>query len=351
MEHRKTQLAAAAIVAMAIVLGVLVFHEGTTPAYAVDQTIAAIKEIQTVYMAGEFYRQGKFECWMRFDGDPDRPTHVWLGRAGWPNCKICSPDGVFGLNKRTNRIHFATRDERSMDWIPKFGRLFEDMVKQAERNDATEFSTKNRADGEQVIVVRIKTSKRIREFVVDAKSKLPRRFTTVREDAPQEMTRKTLAVKHLTEIRYNETPPIGIFAKPTDAIAVEHEVDSWVDPNSGLVVGNLPRDEACRELVRQACQAMIDLDEAKLKSLALFFRLWPPQVWEQARKMRDAGKWVQGYEITGVPYQEGNIWFVPTELKSADGKTEIQTVMIKFYDFDGITCGFSIGSKEKGVVD
>lgn len=134
-------------------------------------------------------------------------------------------------------------------------------------------------------------------------------------------------------------------------MVVEQEVYCWVDPDSGLAVGGMTREEACRELVQQACQAMIDLDEAKLESLALFFRLWPPQTWGQVRKMKEAGQCVQSYQITGEPYPEGDVWFLPTELKTANGKTETQTVMIKFYTFDGNVRAFSIGSKEKGVVD
>jgi hypothetical protein len=351
MHSKLTGLTAAAVVTVAAIVGIVVFHDGATPAYAVEQTVRAIRDIKTVYMKGEFYLQGQFECWMRFAGDPDRPTHVWLGREGYPMSKICSPDGVFGLNQRTNRVHFATRDERGMSWIPKFGRLFEDMVKQAKRNDAIQIRNETSPDGKPTIVVRIETPQRVQEFVVDPESKLPIRFTTVRDDAPQEMMRKTLAVRHLTEIRYNETPPAEIFAKPADPIVVDQEVDCWVDPDSGLDVGEMTHEEACRELARQACQAMIDLDEAKLESLALFFRLWPPQIWEQVHKMKEAGQWVQSYEITGEPYPEGDVWFLPTVLRMASGKTEPQTIMIKFYDFDGAKRCFSIGSKEKGVVD
>ncbi len=350
MYHKFTGLTAA-VIAIAVTIGLVVFHDGATPAYAVEQTVQAIGKVETVYMKGEFYKQGQFECWMRFDGNPNRPTHVWLGREGHWMSKICSPEGVFGLNARTNRIHFATRDERGMSWIPKFGRLFEDLVRQAKRNDAIEIRNGTGVDGEPIIVVHIETSQRIQELVVEPDSKLPVRFTTVRDDAPLEMMRRTLAVKNLTEIRYNETPPAGIFAQPADAIAVEHEVDCWVDPDSGLDVGEMSQEEACLELARQACQAMIDLDEAKLESLALFFRLWPPFLWQQVRQMKEAGQWVQGYEITSEPYPEGDVWYLPTVLKMANGTTEPQTIMIKFYDFDGAKRCFSIGSKEKGVVD
>ena len=272
MQHKKTQVVAAAVVVAGIVLGVSLFHDSTKPAYAVGQTIDAIKRIETVYMKGEFYKQGEFECWMRFDGDADRPTHVWLGRAGHNLCKICSPEGVFGLNKRTNRVHFASRDERGMSWIPRFGSFFRETVQQAGTSDAIQI-----IDTEDGIIVRISTPQREREFLVDPETKLPTRFTTAREDNPMEMMQRTLAVKHLTEIRYNEEPPAGVFEKPADAVVVENEVDCMVDPDSGLVADGMTREEACREIVKQACQAMIDLDATRLKSLALFFRLWPLQ--------------------------------------------------------------------------
>ncbi len=351
MKHRKTQLAAAAVVVLSIILGVHLFRDGTTPAYAVDQTIAAIEKIETVYMKGEFYWQGPFECWMRFDGDPDRPTHVWLGWEDLSMAKICAPDGIFSLNRNTKYLHFVTRDERGMSWIPKFGRLFGDLVKQAGRNDAIEIRPQVLSDPGSAVVVHIDTPKRTQEFVVDPDSKLPLRFATTREDAPMEMIRKGLVIKHLTAIRYNEEPPAGIFVKPADAVVVDQAIDCWVGPDSGLDVGEMPRAEACRELVRQACQAMIDLDEAKLKSLALFARRWPPPVWKQVRQMKEAGQWVQSYEITGEPYPEGDVWFVPAKLQTGDGKAEVQTAMIKFYDFDGVVRAFSVGSKEKGVVD
>jgi hypothetical protein len=345
MRRRMTALATAVVV-VAVILSVCLFHQGATPAYAVTQTIEAMKKIETVYMKGEFYKQGEFECWMRFDGDPDRPTHVWLGREGSNLCKICSPEGVFGLNKRTHRVHYASRDERGKSWIPKFGSVFENAVRQAGASDTIQIDT-----GTDMITIRVVTPQREQDFIVDGETKLPTQFTTVRDDNPMEMMRRTLAVRSLTEIRYNEQPPEGIFDKPADAVVVDQEVDCMVDPDSGLPVDGMTHEEACLELARQASQAMVDVDKAKLESLTLFFRLWPEQLWEQVEKMKASGQWVQGYHITGQPYQEGDHWYVPTELKLPGDETETQTVMIKFYNFDGATRAFSIGSKERGVVD
>jgi len=344
MQGRKTPLAAAAVVIIAVVLGVSVFHSSPQSAYAVGQTIKAIQQIKTVYMKGEFYRQGEFECWMRFDGDPDRPTHVWLGRTGHNLCKICSPDGVFGLNRRTNRIHYAPRDERGKSWIPKFSSFFLDAIQQAGTKITIQI-------GEDVITVRINAPQRQQEFLVDAQTKRPIRFTTVREDNPMEMMRKTLAVKHLAEIRYNEQPPAGIFDKPADAVVVENEVDCEVDPDSGLVADGMTREEACLAIVRQSGRALVDLDQATLCRLNLFYRLYPPQIWEQIRKIKEAGQWVSEVAVTGAPYQEGDLWYVPVEIRNATGKSETQNAMIKFYELEGKTLCFLIGSKEKGVVD
>jgi|GEM_PF-805951 len=366
MQGRKTQLAAAAIVVAAAVLGVSIFHTSPQAAYAVGQTVDALKRIETVYMKGEFYKQGEFECWMRFDGNPDRPTHVWLGRTGENLCKICSPEGIFGLNRRTHRIHFASRDERGKAWIPRFGSLFKDTLRQAGSGGAVQIDEGNDvmtirgggssdrvqiSDANDVITIRITAPQREQEFVVDAWTKLPIRFTTTREDNPMEMMRHTLAVKHLTEIRYNEQPPAGLFDKPADAVVVDEEVDTMVDPDSGLIADGMSREEACLAIVKQTGQALIDLDQATLCKLDLFFRLYPPAIWDQIRKMKEVGQWVSEFTVTGAPYQEGDLWYVPVEIRSGGGKSEKQNAMIKFYELEGKTLCFIIGSKEKGVVD
>ena len=352
MHKRIANLTAAAVIIISIIFVISLMDNSVTPAYALEQTEKAIRKVETVYMAGEFYKQGKFECWMKYDGNPDKPTHVWLGKADWSICKICSPDGVFGLNKRTNRVHFAVRDERSKDWIFKFGSFFNDAVKRAGRSNSVVISHETDPETEkEMIIVQIKSATREQKFIVDPETKLPVSFTTVRDDDPMEMMRKTLAVKNLTEIRYNEEPPEGIFDLPDDAVVVKEEVDCMVDPDSGLVADGLTKQEACLEIVKQTGQALVDLNIETLCKLDLFFRLYPPEIWEQIKKMKEEGQWVKEMTITGEPYQEGELWYVPLEIRDQTGQNEIQNAMIKFYELEGKNLCFIIGSKEKGVVD
>ena len=353
MKSKIIKFAAAAVIIIAVILGLsTILDHGATPAYAVEQTIEAIKKIETVYMKGEFYKQGEFECWMKFAGNPDKPTHIWLGRTGHNLCKICSPDGVFGLNKRTNRVHFASRDERNKNWFIKFGSFFEDAVKQARKTDSVEIYNEKKANSDrELIVVHIKTPNREQKFFVDPETKLPISFSTIREDAPMEMMRKTLAVKNLEWIRYNEQPPEGIFGMPKDAMIVKEEVDAMVDPDSGLIADDMSKQEACLAIVKQIGQALIDVDAETLCKLDLFFRLYPPEIWEKIKQMKAAGQWVKEVVIMGEPYQEGQLWYVPVEIRGQTGQNEVQNPMIKFYEMEGKTYCFIIGSKEKGVVD
>lgn len=352
MKNKMTKYATAAVLIVAVLLFISIPDKSISPVYAVEQTVDAIRKIETVYMKGEFYKQGQFECWMRFNGNPDRPTHVWLGKRDWPICKICSPDGVFGLNNRTNRAHFATRDERGMSWIPKFNRLFKEALEKAGKSDAVEIIDDiNPETGKEIIIVNITTTNRTQKLIVDPETKLPTSFETVRDDNPMEMMRKTLSVKNLTQISYNEQPPEGIFDLPEDAVIVENEVDCWVDPDSGLITDDMTREQACLEIVKQTGKALVELDQATLCKLDLFFRLYPPQIWAQLREMKEAGEWVKEVAITDKPYREGELWYVPIEIRGPNDQNETQNAMIKFYELEGRTFCFIIGSKEKGVVD
>ena len=130
MKNRIRKIAVAAIVIVAVLLTISIFEESVTPAYAFEQTIDAIKRVKTVHMAGEFYWQGKFECWLRFDGNPDVPTHMWLGlpRGHLGMVMVCSPDGLFHFNRTTNYVFPISQDQRGRKWIIKFNSFFEDAV-------------------------------------------------------------------------------------------------------------------------------------------------------------------------------------------------------------------------------
>ncbi|NQV33741.1 MAG: hypothetical protein HQ515_13695, partial [Phycisphaeraceae bacterium] len=210
MKHRLTGIAAGIAIAVCVLIIVL-SPPVTTPVFAVEPTLAALKQVKTVHMRGEFYMQGQFECWMRFDGDPDKPTHLWLGLPGKPLCKICGPDGVFGLNRRTNRVHFARRDERNKPWLIQFGHFWENVLGQVDAKSSVEVTlSQDPNTGQDVTLVAIKRVDRDQTFTVDPNTRLPLRMTTLRDDDPQAMIRRTLWIRNIEWIRYNQDPPQGL---------------------------------------------------------------------------------------------------------------------------------------------
>ncbi len=65
----------------------------------------------------------------------------------------------------------------------------------------------------------------------------------------------------------------------------------------------------------------------------------------------EAGQWVGEVAITRAPYRENDLWYVPVEVRGKTGQKKTQNAMIKFYNLEGKTLCFIIGSKERGVVD
>lgn len=305
-------------------------------------------KFDTVHMAGEFYKQGKFECWMQFDGQADRPRYMWIGRPNNPCCKICRPEGVFGLNKRTNVVHIAKRDERNKDWFLKFGSFFEDAMKQAQKTDSIKIYTEKYAETtREVIVVHKTLPKRQQKYLVDPDTKLPIKFTTVRDDDPAELMRKTICVKHLAWIRYNETLPQVIFDVPPDARIVISEIDAMVYPEKGLLAEGLSPQQACVKLVSTITQAVIDKD---FKTLNRYFLLPMPEDFftNPPTPQKPVPLELLGHD---EPYKHEDYWYVPVKLKLTNGEIQHTTPMLKFYKMDGKSYCFFVGTKENGLLD
>lgn len=347
VRSRTTKLVAAVVIAAGIMVAVLLMDKTTAPAYAVEQTIDAIKAVRTVHMAGEFYRQGAFECWLRFDGGPDVPTHMWLFSPRLNLCKICSPAGLFHFNQKTNYIFHTGQDQRERTWRLGFGSFFEAAVQAASQHDSVTLS-----DEKGFIAVHINRLKREQKILVDAQTKLPVSFSTTWEGAPLEMIKKqALTIKNLAWIRYNRAPPEGIFDVPADAQLVQNDFDCWVDPNAGLVADGMTRQDACPAIVKQTGRALVNMDIDTLCKLNLAYLAVPPEMWDETRRMKALGQGVDELVITGDAYEEGEFWHVPYALRMGDGKREVNTAMIKFYKIEGRTLCLIVGAMAGGVAD
>lgn len=353
LESRVFRFASATVVVLGLALPLLFLHSSATRAYALEDTLNAIDRIRTVHMAGEFY-QGKFECWMQFEENPDQPAYLWLVIPRIPNLqRICTPRQSFTFNPRTQALYQCRRDERKQSWIIHFGSFFKEALAAAQKQNGVTIGTEiDSQTGRELITVDLRSKTREQKFFVDPATQLPVRFVTVRDDAPRASMRRGLAIRNLDWIRYNEPVPKGLFDFPPGATVVSEEPDVLATPENGLDAAGMSKEEACRALLERMGQAMIEGDIAKLRQCAPFFWVVKDETFAQARASAEkTGRVPVEVTAQGKAYQEGDHWFLPCVIRNRNGSVETSTAMIKFYRFGYQERCMVIGSKEKGVYD
>jgi hypothetical protein len=353
MHSRLFRFASATVLVLALILPFLLLNSSTTRAYALEDTLNAIDRLKTVHMAGEFY-QGNFECWMQFDDNPDKPAYLWLVIPRIPNLqRVCTPELSFAFNPRTKALFECRRDERKQAWIIRFGSFFKEILAAAKTENAATIGTETDPQtGKELIAVHLQSKTREQKFLVDPATKLPVKFITLRDDAPQESMKRGLAIRNLDWIRYNEPVPKGLFDVAAGATVVSEEPDVLATPENGLDSAGMSREDACRALVERMGQAAIEGDVAKIRQCAPFFWVVKDEVFAQARATAEkTGRIPVEVTVQGKAYQEGDHWFIPCVLRNRNGSREASTAMIKFYRFGDQERCTIIGTKEKGVYD
>jgi len=96
MKSNTTKLAAAATILLALGLSVTILDRMTAPAWALDQTVEALRQVEAIYVAGRLYdpdsgREKVFEMWGRpHSADPSHSGDFRL-REGDHHLAIASP--------------------------------------------------------------------------------------------------------------------------------------------------------------------------------------------------------------------------------------------------------------------
>jgi RNA polymerase sigma-70 factor, ECF subfamily len=314
-----------------------VVGKAPTPAYAIQDTIDAIDEIETVHFKAKFYIQGDVECWMKFDSESARPTHLSLFRPGHPIRTLDSPDGSFTYNERTNLVFPKVRDERGKTWYLEFASFFQQALQAAGENDSMRISSElDPKTQREVIVIDVDEGTRACRYYIDPDTKLPLRFTTTTTRDPREFMRMTIAVKSMDLIEYNLPIPEGMFDFPADAQTVTNEHDIIWHPGVGLLVDGLSPKEACVRLVRETMDAMNAYDFERVQLLLFPFIAPPDEVVRQIRAKAGGKPVVELLEL-GEPYEDGEYWRIRTKTKEFSGKTKDELVPVRFYEFESHT--------------
>lgn len=352
MKTRTTKLAAAAVIIAGFFLAMTFFDKATTPAYALEQTIAANHTIRTIHLrifSGDDSDEKYSDLWLKYDDAGMLSNLRWnmhdddgVSFSVWNEgvVKTWMPEKNVVIVIRVNNVeeywqHFAEKyDPRLI-----LQRLYDDSRKSRVELEIDEPA----ADGDFVYIKAIDTDDDMcLELVVDRRTKLVKEFSEFsvgRQEDELDM--------RIEFIAYNEPVDPSVFQ--LTGIPDDAQVYDQVDRLVGLEQGDLTEDEIAVEVVRAGLEAAIvhDYDEvsrlmegdpgdtieefideefgARLVRVVSIGRPQPHDIWGfilcvpcEVEIENEAGtKWIVNIKAMAKPveYQPGDRWIVHDDLE------------------------------------
>jgi len=224
MKSRITKLAAAAVIIMIAVLVATFLDKSVTPAYAIEDTIEAMREVETVHMIGKDWNGHVFDSWMRINPATGLQDHFYM--EGWVTCNgetyeriiVSTPDLSYSYNKSKNVV--TVYDGQLIRTDFKFGSIFEQILENLDDERKVEiYQGKTNDSGKGVIVIIVHGEKKTWKILVHPKTKLPVSFENFGPD--------TTDLKKTEQILYNQLLPEGIFEfeMPEGATVIQKQKD------------------------------------------------------------------------------------------------------------------------------
>jgi hypothetical protein len=325
-----------AAVILIAVAGILFVNRGATSALAITQALEAIGRIQSVHFLAEFYLQGKVECWMTFDGKNSKPAEICLFWPESPLRKIDGGQGTWLFNTVTNRKFHTQRDERDKDWYLDFAGFFRESLETAGRQDTMSIVQEwDETMKREVIRIHVVEKDRLCDYLLDPASKLPIQFRSSEPKNLQEWMRKTIAVRAMPMIEYDQPVPRELFTIPPTAVEVSDETDIIVGPDMGMSVpAGMTEQQAIEQLLAEVARAMNALDFDQVERLYFPFVRLPARVLEGIITQGKGKPLMELLEVKTANEKEG-YWFVPVKLREMGNAEKEDVIRIKFFEFDG----------------
>jgi outer membrane lipoprotein-sorting protein len=208
MNSKITKLATTAVLILAVVLGVTLIDRSAAPAYAIEQTIQAMRSLRSVRAYCTDWDGSKGETLVQINPETGQEEYYYSDIGNL--LIVATPQKTFYYHKDKNLVRI--RNEHVLAAEVRFSRLFEDLPDLIERlNGKLDFKSVFDQDlNKQVIRVHgyIPAQKDFgeKEFIinVDPKTKLPINTETLKAAPGQ-------GVKSADRFEYNVEIPQGLF--------------------------------------------------------------------------------------------------------------------------------------------
>ncbi len=331
----------AAAITVVLLLGLHVWDLLGTQAYAVDDTIEALRRIETAHAFCTDWQGRRFEMWIRPDPTTGKNDFISLVEPERNSIAVSMPHVSYIYDTRQNSVRFIRGQVITSSL--NLASIVESLTDATEKDSVVTTTRKTTDRYGEVIALHYRGAAYEGEAWIDRKTKLLLSLTIMRCSNPGEV------VKSFDELRYNEPIPEQLrhFQCPNDA---EIKPERWGDfdnPKYGLDVAGLSEQQASVKILTELFGAINAIDLDRLRKLIPVAGGWSdPELVAAVQGV--AGKsWddrvsgVAGYEI-GVPCQDKACplgILVPCVLTDHNGRRFEVTFIMRFRPVDGRRTG------------
>ena len=208
MNSKITKLATVAVVVLGVVVGVTLIDRSATPAYAIEQTIQAMRSVSTVCAYCTDWDGSKGEVWVQIDPETGQEEYYYADQGNL--LIVATPQKTYYYYKDKNLVRIRN------EYVPaaevRFSRLFEDLADLIQKlNGKLDFQFELDQDLQNEVIrvhgyIPAQGDFGEKEFIirVDPKTKLPINTETIKAAPGQ-------GVKSVDRFEYNVPIPQGLF--------------------------------------------------------------------------------------------------------------------------------------------
>ena len=336
MKSSFTKLAIAAVLLLAAIVPIMFLNKTTPPAYALDQTLQAIKSTRIVHMLCRDWQGNDIEIWMKLNPETRYGDYMFIDYPLHDMLVLSTPDISYQYAK--SKGIFVVEHKQAMNFNMRIDTIFEDLAESIAKmelnpNEKIEISKEyDPNNNKELLVFDVRSDTDIKIYI-DPDSKLPVRMHIIRANSFGTF------IRDFDEIYFDEEPPAGIFdfKIPEDATVInKDESEERDDPNTGIVMDSLSRQQAAEILAENFWRAIIKDDfeelqksyyvpETKIEKVKeVFAKYFNPRPTEFIR----IGELADQYGCT-----IGQV--LPCILRHQDGTVKQYKLIIKFRSIDG----------------
>jgi hypothetical protein len=261
------KVAAAAIVLIAALLSLILFDKIVTPAYAIEQTVEAMKHLETMHFFGRNWDNHEYEMWFKLDPKTGTPHYVYANYYTIGRIDITRPDKSYQYNAKANRVLINSGKLYHIGAAP--AKIFEYMLQVSKTNGSCKVNIYHEQDAETkktLIVMVYDDAREAFKAYIDPDTKLPVRMVGLKNESLGKI------FKDIERVEYNVKLPEGIFdfhvTDDMEVVDMDDIMQKIDDPQNGISGEGLTEQEAAEKLVTDYWNALIANDTETTRRLS-----------------------------------------------------------------------------------